>query len=547
MKLERALLGPASGNRDYGLLGTTPDLRLLPRQRATLAELIFGARSTISTTDQSVVFFPLAGRDGDLWALARIAPETFESGLRVFADALVLTRAQLDAIGWAAHRLLEQHWGARRASELETLSFDEKRLWEGGSHTSRENDILLDARISEAGGQVWLACKGVEPTAALITTLDALLPETRAGLTYSSAPTLRWSPPEASTAAFDITVGDERATPAQPAITIPFERSGPQIERSREQPWDRGLYEFRRARPLGWRRVDRRAGPAPATHEAAFSALLDRYTAENAFGLLADAVKLGSRLHRERKLDSAGYRGLSAALSSRFEREVGDLDAASAARALDEFDAEIAPHLAEARPDMAARIAINSKALGFLNERAIAAIAPQLFGNSAFLRKAAVLLQTGGGLQEGYAAWASAVERRLERNATAEIVDFASALWQAALRHPKPAGDDVLRLTLSLIQLGKSRVLVDEARRWGTEFQSQKMSADELKQRLNALSKPLVQAKGTGTFNLSDSRLLGVWLAIDEAAAHLDAPVKPPPHGGGNAVSTLWGGKSRQR
>jgi hypothetical protein len=539
MKLERVLLGPASGNRDYGLLGTSPTLRLADRQGATLTELIFGARSTISTLDPAAVFVPIAGRNGDLWALAQIRPEPFESGIRIFADALILTRTQLDAIGWSAHRLLDRSWGDRRS--LEAITIDESRLWD--SDAADEKAFRVDALISEAPSGVWIACQGgVDPTKALCSTLDALLPETRSGLSYSSAPTLRWTPPDTASATFDVTATP--GTAPQGATAMGFDHNGPMVQASAALAWESSLYEFRRRRPLNWRRTERRAVTRPTNHETAFLALLDRYTSHNPHQMLAEAAGVGAKLHNEGRIDAAAYDGLSKAVLARFERDMGGLDSAGAAQALAVFDTQVAPNLAERPPGMAARLAVNARAMTFLEPEAVRTIAPQLFGLPQILRNATALLQSSGGLQETYAAWAVAIQKRVETDANPDTISFAAALFSAALRHPKPASQDVYKLSITLIRLGKSRYVADEARRWGADFRARKMNAEDLKQRLTALSKPLVEARRSGTLNLHDSRSLSVWLAIDEVAALAEDAAGPVRGGRKNAgLSSLWNAK----
>jgi hypothetical protein len=220
LQLDRVLLGPAVGDREYGALAASANVSLGDPQLALLEAFILAARRSVENVeDQYAAFFPIGARSGPLWALALTKVTKFAAGgFVVYCDALILPRPFLDRIGWAVHRLVWQ-WPQTPTPESRRVPMIavDGRVFEAA--TPIPPDVAPRPGLSFYFRQPFRRIAGqaqrvhaslierVHPVSALISLWEGLDPSDRVERTFCTNPSFYWSPNNKVDAAFDLTIG----------------------------------------------------------------------------------------------------------------------------------------------------------------------------------------------------------------------------------------------------------------------------------------------------------------------------------------------------
>ncbi len=360
MTLQRVLLGPAIGDREYGLIATSAGLALNQRQAGTLSAYIFGARRSIrDVVERYYAFLPLDARNEPLWALCLTEVRLMGDSWVVFADAIILSEVDLNLIDWAVHRVALA-WPERpavAARAVPAFQFNTALLRADLTSVAPRAGLSLPFRIdfNRPGARIAAQVKdGLAPNYALASLWEALPPTVRYRRTFVSNPALEWTPVNRTDADFDLIVGPDGWTTGGPAVrTVTFGREGLVLPPDQVRPWHRTYLALEGAL-AGSDALNRRPGaleePSPLETQptVAYTTLLRQYQdpSGSPFATLAAAsalVAANGPLLAE--IDAAQTPLVRAAIEAEFVFLLKEADTMGRIRGIQLFAREIGPRL----------------------------------------------------------------------------------------------------------------------------------------------------------------------------------------------------------
>jgi len=510
MTLHQALLGPSIGDREYGVIATS-GLELSQRQAGALSAYIFGARRSIRNVPEVYfAFFPLDARTDPLWALCVTEVRQMGESWVVFADAILLSQAELNHIHWAVHRLALS-WRERPAVSAKSVPLHQfnlaalaANLAEVAPRAGLSRKFRSD--FSKPGARVAAqVADGLSPNYALASLWEALPVYVRYRRTWVTNPFLVWTPVNRSEGAFDLVVGPEAGGwAAQYPLAIKFGKSGIVLPPDQQRPWHE-TYDAAEAYLLASPDLRRLPGDVPEPEPlepnavAAYTTLTHQYTTttEDVFGVLARLAQFAAITRSRSQVDDAQLQIVRGAVEREFNRRLPAAEPLAAIGAIDLYVRDIGPSLNRLNPVYMAGQAAHAKVYF-----ALAADTAKQLHRAALSREGAPLLPSLKALIEEPQVLLSApaLEVIAEETAAAlaaspapPVAEFARALLHRVGSDSRVAIDDWAfeALSVSIARLDSFRSITQMMTAWRDAGRADREKRKGIARRLNSVVKIL--------------------------------------------------------